>query len=61
MTTQNESRLIARLDRQRESNPHLKWAHLFRARTVNPVTLRILAAFQDTKMSPSALRATGVK
>ena len=55
MTTRTESRLITRLDKQRESNPHLKWAHLFRARTVNPVTLRILAAYQDSKVAALAV------
>lgn len=56
MITRTELRMITRLDRQRESNPHLKWAHLFRARTVNPVTLRILAAYQDSKVAAKAAR-----
>lgn len=51
MTTRNETRLINRLDRARENDPRLKFAHLFKVRTVNPFTLRVLASYQDAKIA----------
>lgn len=54
MTTRTESRLIARLDKARENDPHAKFAHLFRVRTTNAFTLRVLGAYQDAKIAAKA-------
>ncbi len=51
MITRNEHRLIARLDKARENDPRAKFAHLFRVRTVNAFTLRVLASYQDANIA----------
>ena len=56
MTTRNEQRLITRLDKARENDPRAKFAHLFRQRTTNAFTLRVLGAYQDTKIAARAAR-----
>ena len=50
MVTRTETRLIARLDKARENDPRAKFAHLFRVRTTNAFTLRVLASYQDAKI-----------
>lgn len=54
MTTRNENRLIARLDKARMEDPRFKFAHLFRRRTTNAFTLRVLASYQDAKIAAKA-------
>lgn len=54
MITRTETRLIARLDRERDSDPRAKFAHLFRRRTTNAFTLRVLASYQDAKIAAKA-------
>lgn len=54
MITRTETRLIARLDRERDSDPRAKFAHLFRRRTTNAFTLRVLASYQDVKIAAKA-------
>lgn len=55
MRLTNEMRLINRLDRKRE-NPREKFSRLFKVRTVNPFTLRILGAYQDAKIAAKAAK-----
>lgn len=50
MTTRTESRIIARLDKARENDPRAKFARLFRKQTHNVFTLRVLEAYQDSKI-----------
>lgn len=54
MTTRNEQRLITRLDKARENDARAKFAHLFRRRTTNAFTLRVLGAYQDAKIAAKA-------
>ena len=54
MTTRTENRLVTRLDKARENDPRAKFAHLFRRRTTNAFTLRVLAAYQDAKIAAKA-------
>ena len=54
MTTRNEQRLITRLDKARDNDPRAKFAHLFKARTTNAFTLRVLGAYQDAKIAAKA-------
>jgi hypothetical protein len=56
MTTRNEQRLITRLDKARENDARAKFAHLFKVRTTNAFTLRVLGAYQDTKIAARAAR-----
>ena len=49
-----EDRIIRQLDRKRDSDPRAKFAHLFRTRTTNPFTLRVLGTFYDTNRTRSA-------
>lgn len=51
MTTRAEHRLIAQLDKARENDARAKFAYLFRRRTTNAFTLRVLASYQDAKIA----------
>lgn len=54
MSTKQENRIIDRITREREKDPRANFAYLFRARKVNPHTIKMFEAFYDANRARSA-------